>query len=41
MLVGITLVCLIGMMLCMFGLTTAEGFHSSSLLSPSVLFGAE
>ena len=41
MLVGITLVCLIGMGLCMFGLTTAEGFHSSSLLGPSVLFGAE
>ena len=39
MLVGMTLVCLNWMGLCMFGLTTAEGFPRSSLLGPSVLFG--
>ena len=33
------LVCLIGMRLCMFGLTTADGFPCGSLLGPSVLFG--
>ena len=41
MFVGMTLVCLIGMVLCMFGLTTAEGFPCGSLLGPSVLFGTE
>ena len=41
MFVRMTLVCLIGMELCMFGLRTANGFHRSSLLGPSVLFGSE
>ena len=41
MFVGMTLVCLIGMVLCMFGLTTADGFLRGSLLGPSVLFGTE
>ena len=41
MFVGTTLVCLIGMEWCMFGLTTADGFLHGSLLGPSVLFGAE
>ena len=41
MFVGMALVCLIGMELCMFGLTTADGFHHGSLLGPSVLFGTE
>ena len=36
-----TLVCLIGMGLCMFDLTIADGFPGSSLLGPSVLFGTE
>ena len=31
MFVGMTLVCLIVMGLCMFGLTTADGFHHGSL----------
>ena len=39
MLVGMTLVCLIRMGLCMFGLTTADVFLHGSLLGPSVLFG--
>ena len=38
MFVGMTLVCLIGMGSCMFGLATADGFHHGSLLGPSVLF---
>ena len=38
MFVGVTLVCLIGMGLCMFGLTTADGFPRGSLLGPPVLF---
>ena len=37
MFVGMTLVCLIGMGLCMFGLTTADSFLRGSLLMPSVL----
>ena len=41
MFVGMTLVCLTGMVLCMFGLVTADGFHRGSLLGPSVLFGTE
>ena len=41
MFVGMTLVCLIGMGLCMFDLTIADGFHRSSLLGPSVSFGSE
>ena len=41
MFVGMTLVRLIGMELCTFGLTTADGFHRGSLLGPSVLFGTE
>ena len=41
MFVGTTLVCLIGMGLCMFSLTIADGFHRCSLLGPSVLFGTE
>ena len=41
MFVGMTLACLIGMGLCMFDLTIADGFHRSSLLGPSVLFGTE
>ena len=41
MFVGMTLVCLIGMELCMFGLTTADGFHRGFLLGPYVLFGTE
>ena len=41
MFVGMTLVYLIGMGLCMFGLPTADGFPCGSLLGPSVLFGAE
>ena len=40
-LIGMTSVCLIGMGLCMFGLTIAYGFPRSSLLGPSVLFGTE
>ena len=36
MFVGMTLVCLIGMELWMFGLTTADGFLHGSLLGPSV-----
>ena len=39
--VGMTLVCLIGIELCMFGLTIAVRFPCSSLLGPSVLFGTE
>ena len=41
--VGMTLVCFIGMGLCMFGLTTVDGLQRSSLslLGPSVLFDAE
>ena len=39
--VGMTLVCLIGMVLCMFDLTTADGYPRGSLLGPSVLFGTE
>ena len=35
------LVCLIGMVLSMFGLTTADGFLHGSLLGPSVVFGTE
>ena len=40
MFVGMTLVCFIGMGLCMFDLTIADGFLrcSLSLLRPSVLF---
>ena len=34
--VGMTLVCFIGMGLCMFDSTTADGFHRGSLLGPSV-----
>ena len=41
MFVEMTFVCLIGMELCMFGLTIADGFPRSSLLGPSVLFGSE
>ena len=41
MFVGMTLVCFIGMGLCMFGLTTADGFHRGSLVGPSVVFGTE
>ena len=41
MFVGLTLVCLVGMGLCMFGLTTADGFPRGSLLDPSVLFGTD
>ena len=41
MFVGMTLVCLIGMVLCMFCLTTANGFHRGPLLGPSVLFDTE
>ena len=41
MFVGMTLVCLIGMVLCMFDLTIADGFPHSSLFGPSVLFGTE
>ena len=37
---GMTLVCLIGMGLCVFGLTTADGLPRGSLLGPSVLFSA-
>ena len=39
--VGMTLVYLIGMELCMFGLATADGFLHGSLLGPSVLSGTE
>ena len=39
--VGMTLVCLIGMELCMFGLATADVFPHGSLFGPSVLFGTE
>ena len=41
MFVGMSLVFLIGMGLCMFGLTLADGFHRGSLFNPSVLFGTE
>ena len=41
MLVGMTLVCFIGMVLCMFGLTNADGFSHGSLLGPSFSFGIE
>ena len=41
MFVGMTLVCLIGMVLCMFGLTPADGFPSGSLLGSSVQLGSE
>ena len=41
MFVGMTLVCLIGIGLCMFGLTIDDGFLRGSLLGPSVLFGTE
>ena len=41
MFVGMTLESLIGMGLCMFGLTTAYGFLHGFLLGPSVLFGTE
>ena len=41
MFVGITLVCFIGIGLCMFDLTNADGFPRSSLLGASVLFGTE
>ena len=41
MFVGMTLVCLIGMGLCMFDLATADGLPRGSLLGPSVLFGSE
>ena len=41
MFVAMTLVCLIGMELCMFGLTAADGFHRGSLLGPPVLCGTE
>ena len=41
MFVGMTLVCLIRMWLCMFGLATADGFRHGSLLGPSVLLGKE
>ena len=37
--VGWNVVNVSGMELCMFGLTTADGFHRGSLLGPSVLFG--
>ena len=39
MFVGTTLVSLIEMELCMFGLTAADGCPHGSLLGPSVLFG--
>ena len=39
--VGMTLVCFIRMVLCMFDLTVADGFPRSSLLGPPVLFGTE
>ena len=35
------MMCLFGMVLCMFGLTTTDGFFRGSLLGPSVLFGTE
>ena len=41
MFVGVTLFGLIVMKSYMFGSTTADGFHSGSLLGPSVLFGTE
>ena len=41
MFVGMTLVCFIGMGLCMFGLAIADGFHWSSSLGCSILFGTE
>ena len=41
MFVGMTLVCLIGMELCMFALANADEFHRVSLLGPPVLFGTE
>ena len=41
MFVGMTLVCLIGMGLCMFGSTTADGFPRGFQLGPAVRFGAE
>ena len=40
MFVGMTLVCLIEMELCVFDLTSADGFSRISLLGPSVLFGS-
>ena len=39
--VGMTLVCLNWDGLCVFGLTTADGFPRSSSLGPSVQFGTE
>ena len=39
--VEMTFVCLIGMGFRMFDLTTDDGYHRSSLLGPSVLFGTE
>ena len=41
MLVGMTLVCLIGTGSCMSGLTNADGFLRRSLLGPSVLSNTE
>ena len=41
MLVEMTLVCLNWMRLCMFGLVACNGFHRSSSLGCSILFGAE
>ena len=41
MFVGMTLVCFVGMRLCMFDLTIADGFPRSSLFGTSVLFGLE
>ena len=41
MFVGMTLVCLVGMELCMFGLTTPHGFHHGSLLGTSLLVDRE
>ena len=41
MFVGLTFVCLIGMGLLMFGLTSVDGFPRDSLLDPTVLFDLE
>ena len=41
MFIGMTLVCLIEIGLCMFGLATADGFPCGTLLGPSILFGTE
>ena len=41
MFVGMTLVCLIGMGLCMFDLAIADGLPRSSLLGSSEMFGTE